>query len=863
MSGDAASPDHPQASTLQQGAITPTIQNDVSADNTAAFYRPRTAVDPGPRTPSTAHLSPSASGQSAGINVLSEASSASPQLDSPLSPSAGKASSRRLSTADQLKRTHELLKQTPQDLPNSRDRTPRLPQDSDFSQDYHVQVIPPYPDRHIRHGVVVLHQLGGSESSFTTLAWQLHRQQPETSFVLLKGLGAVPKPDSSYHQEDIARQQDELSLSSARILTETIKSSLITKCGFSPRDIVVMGHDQGGTAVLATADLWAGIELGGAVSIGGPLPSYLQSTSGDKVRTPALVLGSTPGDLRHFSFDCIKSRFASVDTCILPDTEHSMESLVEFLAHRLQRAEWSRQAILSFGMFLPLPCQGTLTELGPDGGGIRGYGSLLILQELMNKIGDEEKRLDALEGKGVKTISSFAPWPYKPINPDRSRSSSEVALISDPTSAGNIVASNTENLPNSSLFLPCHYFDYAAGTSTGGLISIMLSRLRMTVDDCIKEYETLGQKIFGNPRPLAFGAILWHKFDYRVLEDVIRKVTERHSEKNELYEDFPSDEDFCRTVVMAYAEYNKTEAPYLFRTYYTPPPSADPKKTKLRQTTARNHGQPPKLRIWQIGRATAAAPKYFPPIKIKQNMGDDRQCDVGFKDGGFGCNNPSKEAYHDVVHKHGDFSRAVGLFVSIGTGVTPLDLFSRTSGNLPNAIANFKAAKKLPSRTLHVHDAMTHLSHYDDKDIFDYYRFDGGKRLGEVELDEWESHRFARLTRRSTEPSCKTLEKMYVATAAYLHKRDVQKDLDECAKLLVKRRRYRTRDASAWDRYASASFYECSYQKCQKSPHKTAQLYKDHVKREHYSALADQPLEAAMKTSRRCWIYRNAPTPPS
>ncbi|KAI4118207.1 MAG: hypothetical protein LQ338_007440 [Usnochroma carphineum] len=716
-----------------------------------------------------------------------------------------------------------------------------------FSQDYQVQVIPPYLEEDIRHVVVVLHQPGGSESSLTTLARRLHRQQPETSFVLLKGLKAVPDPHSTYDWEDTARQWDEPSLSNARILTEMIKSPLITKCGFSPRDILLMGHGQGGTAVLATADLWADMELGGAVSIGGPLPSYLRSASRDKARTPALVVGSTLSDLHHCAFDCIKSRFATVDTCVLPDTEHSIEPFVEFLAHRMQRVEWSRQAIISF-----------------DGGGIRGYGSLLILQELMNKIGDEERRLDALEGKEMKTMSSFAPWPYKPINPARARWSLETPLTSDRTNAGNIIASNTKGLPNSSLFLPCHYFDYAAGTSTGGLISIMLSRLRMTVDDCIMEYKSLGQKVFGNPRPLAFGAVMWHKFDYRVLEAVIQDVTARHSEKNEIDElDFPSDEDFCRTVVMAYAEHNKTEAPYLFRTYYAPPPSADQKKTKLRQTTARNHGPPPKLRIWQIGRATAAAPKYFPPIRIKRNMGDGSPQDVRFKDGGFGCNNPSEEAYHDIVHKHGDLSRAVGLFISIGTGITPIDLFARTRGNVSNAIANFRAAKKHPSRTLHAHDAMTHESHRDSKDIFNYYRFNGGERLGEVGLDEWESHRFKIFTTKSTESGCKTIEKMYVATAAYLHGSDVQKDLDECAKLLVKRRRYRARDASAWDRYASASFYECSYQRCQKSPHRTAQLYKDHVRREHYSALADQPLEAAMKASRRCWIYRNAPLPPT
>ena len=311
--------------------------------------------------------------------------------------------------------------------------------------------------------------------------------------------------------------------------------------------------------------------------------------------------------------------------------------------------------------------------------------------------------------------------------------------------------------------------------------------------------------------------------------------------------------------VMAYAEGNKTEAPYLFRTYYTSPPSAGLGKTKQRRTTPRNHGPPQSVPIWKIGRATSAAPKYFSPISIEKSMSNDTQRNVRFKDGGFGCNNPSEEAYHDIVHKHGGVSEAVGPFISIGTGVTTLDLFAKKSGNLRNALANDKAAKKHPSRTLNAHDAMTRWSYRDGKEVFPYFRFDGGPRLGEVELDEWESHRLTRLTKATAEPGFKTLDKMNVATIEFLYRQDVQRDLDECAKLLVKRRRLRARNDSAWDRYASASYYECSYQKCQKSRINTKQLFKTHVKGEHYHALADQPLEKAMKKSRRCWIYRNDP----
>ncbi|KAF2178141.1 FabD/lysophospholipase-like protein, partial [Zopfia rhizophila CBS 207.26] len=38
---------------------------------------------------------------------------------------------------------------------------------------------------------------------------------------------------------------------------------------------------------------------------------------------------------------------------------------------------------------------------------------------------------------------------------------------------------------------PCNYFNMIRGTSTGGLIAIMLGRLWMTVDECIAPYISL------------------------------------------------------------------------------------------------------------------------------------------------------------------------------------------------------------------------------------------------------------------------------------------------------------------------------------------------------------------------------------
>lgn len=44
---------------------------------------------------------------------------------------------------------------------------------------------------------------------------------------------------------------------------------------------------------------------------------------------------------------------------------------------------------------------------------------------------------------------------------------------------------------------PYHVFKLVAGTSTGGLIALMLGKMGMTVDECIEQYECLSKLVFG------------------------------------------------------------------------------------------------------------------------------------------------------------------------------------------------------------------------------------------------------------------------------------------------------------------------------------------------------------------------------
>ena len=97
-----------------------------------------------------------------------------------------------------------------------------------------------------------------------------------------------------------------------------------------------------------------------------------------------------------------------------------------------------------------------------DGGGVRGYSSLLILRELMTQIA-------ALEQNDPQARCSVSPLPmrHRPLGAlTQSRSSTTKSRFLEspqPEQSGPTRAS--------SHYLPCHYFDYIAGTSTGGCAS--------------------------------------------------------------------------------------------------------------------------------------------------------------------------------------------------------------------------------------------------------------------------------------------------------------------------------------------------------------------------------------------------------
>jgi hypothetical protein len=83
---------------------------------------------------------------------------------------------------------------------------------------------------------------------------------------------------------------------------------------------------------------------------------------------------------------------------------------------------------------------------------------------------------------------------------------------------------------------PHHIFDLVAGTSTGGLIAIMLGKLGMTVEECIEAYYSLSKRIFGSKhlRARVSGGLAPAKYSGWGMRECVRELIRKHRSNEDL-----------------------------------------------------------------------------------------------------------------------------------------------------------------------------------------------------------------------------------------------------------------------------------------------------------------------------------------
>jgi uncharacterized protein len=190
-------------------------------------------------------------------------------------------------------------------------------------------------------------------------------------------------------------------------------------------------------------------------------------------------------------------------------------------------------------------------------------------------------------------------------------------------------------------------FDLIAGTSTGGIIALGLTRPGSSgkpahaAQDLVELYKSEGSTIFSRSiwhRVRAVGNALEEKYDASALEGVLKKYLGQTRLKDAL------------TEVLVPAYEIEDRIPWFFSS---------------RKAAANDDYD---YAMWQVGRATSAAPTYFEPAKIPAKT---KRGYWALVDGGVFANNPAMCGVAEVISnfrdEHPDEDPEV-VVVSLGTG---------------------------------------------------------------------------------------------------------------------------------------------------------------------------------------------------
>ncbi|KAI0384380.1 acyl transferase/acyl hydrolase/lysophospholipase [Hypomontagnella monticulosa] len=269
-----------------------------------------------------------------------------------------------------------------------------------------------------------------------------------------------------------------------------------------------------------------------------------------------------------------------------------------------------------------------LKVLSIDGGGIRGFATLLVLKELMRTVS---------KGDGPE-------------------------------------------------LKPCEYFSVITGAGMGGVLALLLGRLKLSVSQCMVEYWRLSSMILRreklDPKPPLFDATKLRK----VMDDIVQRHSPNGRPEDSLLIDPRKPEDVTKTCVFATLS-GKRNRPHCFRTYE----NANYKPHEIEMS--------PLITISDVAVAAAAAEGLFKPASLPST--DNKT--VVFLDAPYplGLIDATSLALQEVNRLVN--TTHIGLVISIGSGrvadddIDPLlRLASHT--RIPAATGTISKALRSPRR---------------------------------------------------------------------------------------------------------------------------------------------------------------------
>ena len=189
----------------------------------------------------------------------------------------------------------------------------------------------------------------------------------------------------------------------------------------------------------------------------------------------------------------------------------------------------------------------------------------------------------------------------------------------------------------------CERFDLIGGTSTGAILAAGLAMGRRAAE--LRDfYLKYGKKIFN---PEFFLVRFWHKYPSKPLEDALKEV---------LGSDTTLGDTQLRTLLMIVSKNATLGSTWFF----------------VNNPSGKFFGQNRTLPLWQVVRASTAAPTYFPPQVINVTDSGGVSHPYEFIDGGVSTyNNPSLQLFLEATEPSYRIGWATGvqnLLLSLGAG---------------------------------------------------------------------------------------------------------------------------------------------------------------------------------------------------